>query len=77
MARNKSIIVDLFQGQLKSTLTCLKCGNVSIKFDPLMYLSLPLVPNRRGGKIDLASCLLEFMAEETLTDDERWYCGKV
>ncbi|KAF9546355.1 CSN-associated deubiquitinating enzyme Ubp12 [Mortierella hygrophila] len=34
-ARNDSIIVDLFQGQYKSTL-------VSVTFDPFMYLSLPL-----------------------------------
>jgi ubiquitin carboxyl-terminal hydrolase 4/11/15 len=40
--RNDSIIVDWFQGQLKSTLVCPKCDRVSITFDPFMYLSLPL-----------------------------------
>lgn len=40
--RNDSIIVDWFQGQLKSTLVCPKCQRVSITFDPFMYLSLPL-----------------------------------
>lgn len=40
--RNNSIIVDWFQGQLKSTLVCPKCNRVSITFDPFMYLSLPL-----------------------------------
>ena len=42
MLRNDSIIVDLFHGQLKSTLVCPQCAKVSITFDPLMYLSLPL-----------------------------------
>lgn len=42
LKRNKSIIVDLFQGQLKSTLTCPDCKKISIKFDPYMYLSLPI-----------------------------------
>jgi len=42
MARNNSIIVDYFQGQLKSTLVCPDCGKISITFDPFMYLSLPL-----------------------------------
>ncbi|KAI8146293.1 hypothetical protein BJV82DRAFT_666085 [Fennellomyces sp. T-0311] len=41
-ARNDSIIVDLFQGQFKSRLTCQECGKISIMFDPFMYLSLPL-----------------------------------
>ena len=36
LMRNKSIIVDLFQGQLKSTLCCKKCGFESVKFDPFM-----------------------------------------
>lgn len=45
-ARNDSIIVDLFQGQYRSTLVCPVCGKVSIKFDPFMYLTLP-IPNTR------------------------------
>jgi len=42
LARNDSVIVDMFQGQLKSTLVCPECSQVSITFDPFMYLSLPL-----------------------------------
>ncbi|XP_031475716.1 ubiquitin carboxyl-terminal hydrolase 5 [Nymphaea colorata] len=42
IARNDSIIVDVCQGQYKSTLVCPVCGKVSITFDPFMYLSLPL-----------------------------------
>jgi ubiquitin carboxyl-terminal hydrolase 4/11/15 len=42
LKRDQSIIVDLFQGQLKSKLVCPKCNHVSITFDPYMYLSLPL-----------------------------------
>ncbi|KAL1919590.1 uncharacterized protein VTP21DRAFT_1521 [Calcarisporiella thermophila] len=41
-SRNDSVIVDLFQGQYKSTLVCLVCGKVSVTFDPCMYLSLPV-----------------------------------
>lgn len=41
-ARNDSVIVDLFQGQYRSTLVCPECSKVSIKFDPFMYLTLPL-----------------------------------
>mmetsp|Transcript_1956 Transcript_1956/g.3406 ORF Transcript_1956/g.3406 Transcript_1956/m.3406 type:complete len:238 (+) Transcript_1956:1105-1818(+) len=41
-ARNQSIIVDLMYGQLKSTVTCLECNNISITFDPFLTLSLPI-----------------------------------
>ncbi|KAI3453300.1 hypothetical protein Pfo_009963 [Paulownia fortunei] len=41
-ARNDSVIVDICQGQYKSTLVCPVCGKISITFDPFMYLSLPL-----------------------------------
>ncbi|KAL1324944.1 hypothetical protein HN51_035045 [Arachis hypogaea] len=42
LARNDSIIVDVCQGQYKSTLVCPICRKVSVTFDPFMYLSLPL-----------------------------------
>ncbi|KAJ8749980.1 hypothetical protein K2173_013895 [Erythroxylum novogranatense] len=42
VARNDSIIVDVCQGQYKSTLVCPVCKKVSVTFDPFMYLSLPL-----------------------------------
>lgn len=41
-ARNDSAIVDHFQGLLKSTLDCPNCGHHKRKFDPFMYLSVPL-----------------------------------
>ncbi|XP_059640812.1 ubiquitin carboxyl-terminal hydrolase 9-like [Cornus florida] len=41
-ARNDSVIVDVCQGQYKSTLVCPVCEKISITFDPFMYLSLPL-----------------------------------
>jgi ubiquitin C-terminal hydrolase len=48
-ARNDSVIVDLFQGQFKSRLICEECKNVSVTFDPFMYLSLPL-PIKKKSK---------------------------
>ncbi|KAI8927686.1 hypothetical protein BC831DRAFT_159468 [Entophlyctis helioformis] len=38
--RNDSIVVDTFQGQYKSQITCGECGNTSIKFDAFMNLSM-------------------------------------
>jgi len=42
-ARNRSIIVDLMYGQLKSTVRCLACKNISTAFDPFLSISLPIV----------------------------------
>nr|XP_043636316.1 ubiquitin carboxyl-terminal hydrolase 5-like [Erigeron canadensis] len=42
ISRNDSIVVDVFQGQYKSTLTCPVCDQISVTFDPFMHLSLPL-----------------------------------
>lgn len=35
-------VIQIWQGQYKSTLVCPVCGKVSVTFDPFMYLSLPL-----------------------------------
>ncbi|KAL2554151.1 ubiquitin-specific protease 8 [Forsythia ovata] len=42
ISRNDSVIVDLCQGQYRSSLACPVCKKLSITFDPFMYLSLPL-----------------------------------
>jgi hypothetical protein len=42
LKRNNSIIVDLFQAQLKNRTECQVCFHESIKFDPYMYLQLPI-----------------------------------
>ena len=76
LLRNKSIVVDLFQGQLRSTLECCHCGYKRVKFDPFMYLSLPVPKSGRHGDVQLDDCLREFAKEEMLTGDEQWRCSK-
>ena len=44
LSQNKSVIVDTFQGQFKSSVTCSTCDHVSVTFEPFMYLPVPL-PN--------------------------------
>ena len=44
--RNRSIIVDLFHGQLKSKVICKVCGHESVRCDPFFTLSLPLPMER-------------------------------
>lgn len=61
IARNRSIIVDLMYGQLKSTVRCLTCHNISITFDPFLTLPLPIA---RPFKINL-----DFIPSNTLKED--------
>ncbi|KAK4049142.1 hypothetical protein OIV83_004340 [Microbotryomycetes sp. JL201] len=51
-SRNDSVIVDLFQGQLRSTVVCPDCNKVSITFDPFMYVMLGLPTTKKWiGKV--------------------------
>ena len=42
LLRNESIITDLFHGQFKSTVNCNICDRVSVTFDPMMTILLPI-----------------------------------
>ncbi|XP_076254188.1 ubiquitin carboxyl-terminal hydrolase 2-like isoform X5 [Rhynchophorus ferrugineus] len=71
-----SFIVDMFVGQLKSTLKCTHCGHCSVTFDPFWDLSLPLPSGRHTTSVRLAHCLDAFTKEETLDGDEKPKCAK-
>ena len=72
LCRDKSIIVDIFQGQMRSCLTCLHCGHKNIRFEPFMYLSLPMTSECRS----LQDCMELYLAPEKLHGDNQWYCSK-
>uniref|UniRef100_A0A0A9X9Q2 ubiquitinyl hydrolase 1 n=2 Tax=Lygus hesperus TaxID=30085 RepID=A0A0A9X9Q2_LYGHE len=57
LAENRSVIVDTFQGQFKSTVVCSSCNFVSVTYEPFMYLSVPL-PNalQRQISVTFISC---------------------
>ena len=52
-SRENSIIVDLFQGQYKSTIKCTSCKNESITFDTYMNLQLPIPEKKMQSQIKL------------------------
>mmetsp|Transcript_16921 Transcript_16921/g.23942 ORF Transcript_16921/g.23942 Transcript_16921/m.23942 type:complete len:685 (-) Transcript_16921:63-2117(-) len=83
LKRNKSIVVDLFQGQLRNTMKCCNtkiqnadgstgCGHRNVKFDSFMYLSLPMQDDCQT----LDDCLELFCTVEHLTGANQWYCSK-
>lgn len=66
LLRNRSIIVDIFQGQLRNVLSCLSCKYQSFTFDPFMYMTVPIA---RTGRKSLHDCLAEFCRTEILSSD--------
>eukprot|EP00794_Sanderia_malayensis_P001241 gene1241-1368_t len=78
--REKSVISDLFVGQLKSTLTCAECDYRSLTFDPFWDLSLPIPSRSRtslvSGKVSLYDCFKKFTQEEILDGDEKPTCER-
>ena len=60
-SRENSIIVDLFQGQYKSTIKCLKCGKTSTSYDTYMSLGLPIPNQKTQTQIKLLTEDLKFI----------------
>ncbi|XP_031429303.1 ubiquitin carboxyl-terminal hydrolase 2a isoform X2 [Clupea harengus] len=70
--REDSKIVDVFVGQLKSSLTCTDCGYCSTVFDPFWDLSLPI--SKGYGEVSLMDCMRLFTKEDVLDGDEKPTC---
>eukprot|EP00927_Polykrikos_kofoidii_P048177 TRINITY_DN42397_c0_g1_i1.p1 TRINITY_DN42397_c0_g1~~TRINITY_DN42397_c0_g1_i1.p1 ORF type:complete len:757 (+),score=96.88 TRINITY_DN42397_c0_g1_i1:82-2271(+) len=72
LLRNRSVVVDLFQGQLRSQLRCPQCGFVSMTFDPFLHLTLPLPAG--VDTVQLEDALKLFCREEALDRENVWEC---
>lgn len=84
---DKSIIIDIFQGQLLSTIKCLSCKNIQKKFEPLMYLSVPSLPislanqpndaSKMTKQIALDDCLKAYFSVSKIDGFRCDQCKKV
>eukprot|EP00090_Calanus_glacialis_P006545 TRINITY_DN15097_c1_g1_i1.p1 TRINITY_DN15097_c1_g1~~TRINITY_DN15097_c1_g1_i1.p1 ORF type:complete len:660 (-),score=107.70 TRINITY_DN15097_c1_g1_i1:1496-3475(-) len=72
--RDDSHLVDLFVGQLKSTLRCSDCNHESVTFEAFWDLSLG-IPSKTG-EVSLLDCLDTFTKEEVLDGDEMPTCER-
>ncbi|KAI0981642.1 hypothetical protein GJ496_006823 [Pomphorhynchus laevis] len=52
-----SIVIQTFQGQIKSTVQCLDCYHFSRTFDPFIFLCLPITVDRFDGLVKCKSGL--------------------
>ncbi len=72
-----SYILDLFGGQLKSTLQCLVCGNKSVTFEIFWDLSLPLPSySSYNSNVSITDILRNFTQEEILDYREKPKCSR-
>lgn len=72
-----SYILELFGGQLKSTLQCLVCGNKSVTFEIFWDLSLPLPSSCTSytSSVPIGDILRNFTQEEILDNREKPRCS--
>jgi hypothetical protein len=66
-AANRSLIVDIFEGQLRSQLICRACGATSSTFEPFRYLSVPIPSNH----VDRATLKVVFFPIPYARGEER------
>ncbi|XP_060850617.1 ubiquitin carboxyl-terminal hydrolase 2 [Rhopalosiphum padi] len=75
LATDNSTVVDLFAGQLKSTLECSTCGHKSITFEVFWDVSLPLPSSGSANIVSINDLLHNFTQEEVLDFRERPRCS--
>lgn len=70
LERGKSFLVDLLQGQVRSSVTCCRCGHRSRRFEPFLYLSVPV----SEGTNSIAEAIEEYSQAELLSAGDQWFC---
>lgn len=72
LRRDKSLVVDIFQGQFRNTCICRQCGHRNVRFEPFMYLTLPISDSCQA----LQDCLELYLKVDILDAENQWYCEK-
>ncbi|XP_037100522.1 ubiquitin carboxyl-terminal hydrolase 21 isoform X3 [Syngnathus acus] len=76
LENDDSKIVDLFSGQLRSSLHCSVCSHYSNTFDVFCDLSLPIPKHCTSGNVTLKECLDYFSQEERLDKENSPMCER-
>ena len=69
--KNNSIISQIFEGLLLSTLECTVCGKKSDSFETFTCLSLP-IPS--GNRVTISDCFKLFSEYERMSGEAAWDC---
>lgn len=71
LGSQKSLIYEIFGGELRSQVKCTRCSHCSNTFDPFLDLSLEIVRAE-----SLVKALAHFTAVEVLDGDNKYQCSK-
>ena len=74
LANKRSIISDLFYGQLRGETKCPECNFVSRVYDNFSILTVPIPLNQND--LNLHHTLASFVAGESLDSENKWTCDK-
>ncbi|XP_016552183.2 ubiquitin carboxyl-terminal hydrolase 18 isoform X2 [Capsicum annuum] len=67
-----TVIQHIFGGHLQSQVKCSKCGNLSIRFENMMDLTVEI----HGDAESLEDCLDQFTAEECMDGENMYKCDR-
>lgn len=67
----KTFVDEIFKGALNTETQCVWCENVTMRTERFYDLSLEIEEN-----CSLSACLGQFSSEETLKDDEKYFCDR-
>ncbi|KAH9425416.1 Ubiquitin carboxyl-terminal hydrolase 20, partial [Dermatophagoides pteronyssinus] len=79
----RSIVSDLFAGELENTIRCANCGHTSTLIETFLNLSIPITAIDRAIQskiqnsmvfLDLIDCLETFFNPELLENENRYHC---
>ena len=72
-----SPIIENFYSQIQNKVTCNKCNTVSINYDSISILNIPIPPpNERGTDTTIYDCFKQFTSIEDLIEDNQYNCTK-
>ncbi len=66
-----TFVDEIFKGALNTETKCVWCENVTMRTERFYDLSLEIEENS-----SLSACLGQFSSEETLKDDEKYFCDR-
>lgn len=73
IAKNSSPIMNLFHGELISSITCPICKHADSVHDPFLFLSVPIA-KKYIVSLSLEDCINEFAEKDVLDKDNMWKC---
>ena len=76
LERNRSIVVDLFQGQYKASRTCPLCHNTHESMEAFSTVQLPIPQAQNEEQLRIQDCFAEFSTSQKLSADNKWRCCK-